>query len=62
MAERMRDHPLVLYFAIVMPVALLILGIVAQANVLFLIFAAAWLGASLMLLFLPIATDNGSGS
>jgi hypothetical protein len=62
MAEKLTDHPLVLYLSFVMPVALLIMGIIARVNVMFLILAAAWLGVSLILLFLPIATDNGAGS
>ena len=62
MAERLRDHPLVLYLAFVLPAALLVIGIIASVNVLFLILAAAWLGVALMLLFLPIATDNGTSS
>jgi len=62
MAEKLTDHPLVLYLALVMPVALLIIGILAQVTVLYLILVAAWLGISLILLFLPIATDNGTSS
>ena len=61
MAERLRDHPLVLYTAFVMPIALLIIGALTHANVLFLIIIAAWLGISFILLFLPIASDNGTG-
>lgn len=60
MAERLRDHPLIIYLAFVMPIALLIIGALAHVNVLFLIVAAAWIGISFMLLFLPIASDNGS--
>jgi hypothetical protein len=62
MAEKLRDHPLVLYFAFIMPIALLIIGALAHVGVLFLIMAAAWLGVSFILLFLPIASDNGAGS
>ena len=60
MEERLRDHPLVFYFAFITPIALLAIGALAHASVLFLIAAAAWLGISVMLLFLPIASDNGS--
>ncbi len=59
MAERLRDHPLVFYVAFIMPIALLIIGAIAHANLLFLIGAAAWVGISFILLFLPIASDNG---
>ena len=60
MAERLREHPLIIYFAFIMPIALLTIGALAHASVLYLIMAAAWLGISFMLLFLPIASDNGS--
>ncbi len=62
MAERLRDHPLVLYVAFIMPIALLAIGALVHANVLLLIIAAAWLGISFILLFLPIASDNGGTS
>ncbi len=60
MAERLRDHPLIIYVAFIMPIALLIIGALAHANILFLIVVAAWLGISFIVLFLPIASDNGS--
>jgi len=62
MAEKLTDHPLVLYLAFIMPIALLIIGGLAHVNVLFFIIVAAWLGISFILLFLPIASDNGTGS
>ncbi len=62
MAERLRDHPLVFYVAFIMPIALLIIGAIAHANLLFLIAVAAWIGVSFILLFLPIASDNGGTS
>ena len=60
MAESLRDHPMVLYVAFIMPIALLIIGALAHVKVLYLIVAAAWIGVSFILLFLPIASDNGS--
>ena len=62
MAERLRDHLLVLYMAFIMPVALLVIGVLAKASVLFIILVAAWLGAALILFFLPLASDNGTGA
>ncbi len=59
MAERLRDHLLILYVAFVMPILLLIIGALVHANVLLLILAAVWLGVSFILLFLPMASDNG---
>ena len=48
--------------AFIMPVALLVIGVLAKASVLFIILVAAWLGAALILLFLPLASDNGTGA
>ena len=58
MAERLRDHPLLLYVTFVMPILLLALGIILKANVFLLIVAAAWLGVSFIVLFLPVASDE----
>jgi len=60
MAERFTDHPLLLYLTFILPMALLALGIIFKANVFLLIIVSAWLGVSLMLLFLPIETDVAS--
>lgn len=59
MAERLRDHPVLLYLTFVMPILLLALGIIFKANVFLLIVAGAWLGVSFVILFLPIAPDEG---
>jgi len=60
MAERFTDHPLLLYLTFILPMALLALGIISKANVFLLIIVSAWLGVSLILLFLPIETDVAS--
>lgn len=60
MAERFTDHPLLLYLTFILPMALLALGIIFKANVFLLIIVSAWLGVSLILLFLPIETDVAS--
>jgi|GEM_PF-1288457 len=62
MAEKLTDHPLILYIAFVMPIALLVIGALAHVNLLFLIIAAAWVGIAFILLFLPVSSDNGTGS
>ncbi len=59
MAERLRDHPLLVYLTFVLPIALLIIGMLVKANVLLLIAIAAWLGVSFIVLFLPVAPDEG---
>jgi hypothetical protein len=60
MTERLREHPFVAYLTFVLPAALLLLGILFKANILYIMFAAAWLGISVLVLYLPIASDNGS--
>jgi len=60
MAERFTDHPLLLYLTFILPMALLALGMIFKANVFLLIIVSAWLGLSLILLFLPIETDVAS--
>lgn len=60
MAEKVSEHPVVLYLTFVLPIVLLALGILFDASVLQLIAVMAWLGVALMILFLPIASDNGS--
>ena len=60
MAERLSEHPFVAYLTFVLPAALLVLGILLRANLLYIMFSAAWLGISFVILYLPIAADNGS--
>ena len=62
MAERLRDHPLLLYLTFVLPITLLALGILLKANVFLLIVVAAWLGVSFIVLFLPVAPEEGESS
>lgn len=60
MAERLLEHPLLVYLTFVLPIVLLALGIAANASVFLIMLDLAWLGISFMILFLPIASDNGS--
>ncbi|OGS41809.1 MAG: hypothetical protein A3K67_03200 [Euryarchaeota archaeon RBG_16_62_10] len=62
MPERLSEHPILAYLTFVMPMLLLLLGIVFSANVVMLIIVAAWLGVALVILFLPVSSDNGSSS
>jgi len=58
MAEKLTEHPILLYLIFIMPMILLALGIIFRANVFLLIIATAWIGVSLILFFLPIESDT----
>jgi hypothetical protein len=60
MAEKLTDHPILLYLTFVLPMLLLALGVVFHASSFQIIVLMAWLGVALVILFLPIASDNGS--
>lgn len=60
MAEKLTDHPILLYLTFVMPMLLLALGIIFNASSFQLIVLLAWLGVAMIILFLPIASDNGT--
>ena len=62
MAEKLSDHPILLYVTFVLPLLLLLLGAIFNASVFLLIVLAAWIGIAMFVLFLPIASDNGSSS
>lgn len=60
MADKITEHPLLLYLTFVLPILLLALGIVFKANVFILIVVSVWLGVAFVLLFLPIESDTAS--
>jgi uncharacterized MnhB-related membrane protein len=60
MAEKLTDHPILLYLTFVLPMLLLALGIIFHASSFQIIVIMAWLGVAIVVLFLPIASDNGS--
>jgi uncharacterized MnhB-related membrane protein len=60
MAENLADHPILLYLTFVLPMLLLALGVVFHASSFQIIVLMAWLGVAIVVLFLPIASDNGS--
>jgi len=62
MEEHLKEHPILAYLTFVVPVALLALGVAFRANVILLLIAIVWLGVSITLLFLPLASDDGSSS
>lgn len=59
MSFRIQEHPLVFYATFVLPAALLLIGILGGANVLFLLLCTVWFGVSFMILYLPVETENG---
>jgi len=60
MSEKLKEHPILTYMTFVLPMLLLAIGIAVGANIFLIIMTIAWLGISLIILFLPIASDNGS--
>ena len=60
MAEKLTDHPILVYLTFVLPMLLLALGVIFHASSFQIIVITAWLGVALVVLFLPIASDNGS--
>jgi hypothetical protein len=60
MAEKLSEHPILAYLIFVVPMVLLALALLAKANVMLLILITAWLGVAFVILFLPVASDNGS--
>ncbi len=57
MAEKLTDHPILLYLAFILPISLLALGIIFGANVFLLIIAASYLGVAMLVFFIPIESD-----
>jgi hypothetical protein len=62
MAEKLGEHPLLTYVTFVLPILLLAIAMVVGANVFLIIAIMAWLGVAMIILFLPIESDNGSSS
>jgi hypothetical protein len=60
MAEKLTDHPVLLYLTFVLPMILLALGMIFNASSFLIIVLMAWLGVAIIILFLPIASDNGT--
>ena len=62
MAEKLREHPILTYVTFVLPILLLVIAAYMKANVFLIIAILAWLGVAMMILFLPIESDNGSSN
>ncbi|MBN1678352.1 MAG: hypothetical protein JW880_07425 [Candidatus Thermoplasmatota archaeon] len=60
MSEKLREHPLIVYLAFVLPALLFACAMILKANVLIFLVILAWIGISFMVLFLPVSNDSGS--
>ena len=60
MAEKISEHPMLTYLTFALPIVLMAIAIVFSMNVLVLIAVTAWLGVAFVILFLPVASDDGS--
>lgn len=62
MAEKLREHPILTYVTFLLPILLLAIAMIVEANVFLIIMILVWLGVAMMMLFLPIESDDGSSS
>ena len=62
MAEKLREHPILTYVTFVLPVLLLMVALAVKANVFLVVLILTWLGLAMMMLFLPIESDDSSSS
>lgn len=60
MSERLREHPMIVYAAFVLPALLFASAILLGANVFVFLVVLAWIGVSFLVLFLPVSEDSGS--
>jgi hypothetical protein len=60
MAEKLTDHPILLYLTFVLPMLLLALGMIFNASSFQIIVLLAWLGVAIIVILLPITSDNGT--
>lgn len=62
MAEKLTEHPILLYLTFVLPIALLFLAMVVNASLFPIMALLAWLGIAFVILYLPISSDDGSSN
>jgi hypothetical protein len=62
MADKILDYPILSYITFALPAVLLLLGIIFSANVFLMILTISWLGIAFMILFLPLASDDGTNA
>jgi hypothetical protein len=62
MAERLIEHPILMYLIFVLPALLMIVALAVKASVFVIILIPTWLGVAFVLLLLPIESDDSSSS
>lgn len=60
MSEKLKEHPIIVYLAFVLPTLMFVAAILLDASVLVFIAILAWIGISFMMLFLPVSDGSGS--
>lgn len=60
MTSLLKEHPLIVYLVLILPVLLLAGAILLDASLFYIILTLVWTGVSFIILFLPVTTDSGS--
>lgn len=60
MSEKLKEHPVIVYLAFVLPVLMFVSAMILGASVLVFLGILAWIGISFLVLFLPVSNDSGS--
>lgn len=60
MSEKLREHPIIVYVAFVLPALLFVCGLLLGAGAPVFIALMVWIGISLMILFLPVSNESGA--
>ena len=59
MTFSIRQHPMIFFATFPLPALLMVLGAVFHASAFLFIICGTWIGVALMILYLPVETDNG---
>lgn len=60
MSSILKEHPLIIYLALILPALLLGAAMLIGASLFFIMIILVWIGASFIILVLPVTTDSGS--
>lgn len=60
MSSILKEHPLIIYMALILPALLLGAAILLGANLFLIMVILVWIGISFIILVLPVTTDSGS--
>ena len=60
MSSILKEHPLIIYLTLILPALLLGVAVLIGANLFLIILILVWIGASFIILFVPVTTDSGS--